>query len=41
MQALGRGTQATRGGGMDVVYVGVTLAFLALSWGLIALCERL
>ena len=26
---------------MDIVYVGVTLIFFALSWGLIALCERL
>ena len=26
---------------MDVIYVGVTLLFLALSWGLIALCEHL
>jgi hypothetical protein len=41
MLVLGRGTQATIGGGMDVLYVGVTLVFLALSWGLIALCERL
>jgi len=26
---------------MDVVYIGVTLGFFALSWGLLALCERL
>lgn len=24
---------------MDMVYVGVTLIFFALSWGLLALCE--
>jgi hypothetical protein len=41
MLALGRETPAIIGGGMDVLYVGVTLGFLALSWGLIALCERL
>jgi hypothetical protein len=23
---------------MDVLYIGITLVFLALSWGLIALC---
>ena len=26
---------------MDVVYVGLTLALFALSWGLVKLCERL
>jgi len=26
---------------MDMVYIGVTLVFLVLSWGLIVLCERL
>ena len=26
---------------MDVVYVGLTLALFALSWGLVELCERL
>ncbi len=26
---------------MDVVYVGVTLAFFGLSWALIKLCEHL
>jgi hypothetical protein len=41
MLALGRETHSTRGGCMDVVYVGVTLLFFALSWGLIVLCERL
>jgi hypothetical protein len=29
------------GGAMDVFYIGLTLAFFALSWGLIKLCERL
>lgn len=29
------------GGTMDLLYVGVTLIFFALSWGLLALCERL
>jgi hypothetical protein len=41
MLALGRGTHATIGGGMDLVYIGVTLVFFVLSWGLMALCERL
>jgi hypothetical protein len=41
MLVLARGTHATRGGSMDVLYIGITLVFLALSWGLIALCERL
>jgi hypothetical protein len=36
-----RNTNQPGGGRMDVVYVGVTLVFFALSWGLIALCERL
>jgi hypothetical protein len=26
---------------MDAVYLGVTLLFFALSWGLLVLCERL
>jgi hypothetical protein len=26
---------------MDIVYLGVTLLFFALSWGLVRLCERL
>jgi hypothetical protein len=26
---------------MDLVYVGLTLLFFALSWGLIELCDRL
>jgi hypothetical protein len=26
---------------MDLVYVGITLVFFALSWGLLKLCERL
>ncbi|HLF27691.1 MAG TPA: potassium ABC transporter ATPase [Anaerolineae bacterium] len=26
---------------MDIVYVGITLVFFALSWGLLKLCERL
>jgi hypothetical protein len=38
---LGRETQGTLGGYMDIVYVGVGLLFFALSWGLLTLCERL
>jgi len=26
---------------MDMVYLALTLVFFALSWGLVALCERL
>ena len=26
---------------MDVLYIGLTVGFLALSWGLVALCDRL
>jgi len=26
---------------MDIVYLGLTLALFALSWGLVKLCERL
>ena len=26
---------------MDIVYIGLTLIFFALSWALIKLCERL
>jgi hypothetical protein len=26
---------------MDIVLVGVTLAFFALTWGLVVVCERL
>lgn len=26
---------------LDLLYVGLTLAFFAASWGLIAVCERL
>jgi len=26
---------------VDILYVGITLVFFALSWGLIKLCERL
>jgi len=26
---------------MDIFYLGVVLLFLALSWGLVAFCERL
>jgi hypothetical protein len=26
---------------LDLVYVGLTLAFFAATWGLILLCERL
>ena len=26
---------------MDLVYMGITLVFFALSWGLLKLCERL
>jgi hypothetical protein len=26
---------------MDLVYVGITLVFFALSWALLKLCERL
>ena len=25
----------------DLIYIGLTLVFLALTWGLIVLCERL
>ncbi len=25
----------------DVIYIGLTLLFLALSWGFIALCDRM
>lgn len=25
----------------DLLYIGLTLVFLALTWGLIVLCERL
>ncbi len=38
-------TRATRAeGGMtmlDVLYIGLALGFLALSWGLVELCDRL
>jgi hypothetical protein len=30
-----------RRGTMDIVYLGLTLALFALSWGLVKLCERL
>ena len=26
---------------MDIVYIGLTLLFFVLSWGLLKLCERL
>jgi hypothetical protein len=26
---------------LDVLYIGLALGFLALSWGLVALCDRL
>ena len=26
---------------MDIVYIGLTLVFLALSWAFIAVCDRL
>jgi hypothetical protein len=26
---------------LDVVYIGLALGFLALSWGLVELCDRL
>jgi hypothetical protein len=26
---------------MDIVYIGLTLLFFILSWGLLKLCERL
>jgi hypothetical protein len=26
---------------MDIVYIGLTLLFFALSWGLLKMCERL
>ncbi len=26
---------------VDLVYIGLTLVFFALSWGLVKLCERL
>ena len=26
---------------LDVLYIGLILGFLALSWGLVALCDRL
>lgn len=26
---------------MDVVYIGITLLFFVLSWGLLVVCERL
>jgi hypothetical protein len=26
---------------LDVLYIGLALAFLALSWGLVELCDRL
>ncbi len=26
---------------LDVLYIGLVLGFLALSWGLVALCDRL
>jgi len=26
---------------LDVVYIGLTLGFLALSWGFLELCDRL
>ena len=29
------------GGVMDIVYIGLTLIFLALSWAFIVLCDRL
>lgn len=38
---LRRGARVITGGRMDVVYVVITIAFFVLSWGLIALCERL
>jgi len=34
-------SRGTLGGTIDLLYVGVTLIFFALSWGLLALCERL
>jgi hypothetical protein len=37
--------RARTGGGrpdmMDVLYLGLILGFLALSWGLVELCDRL
>jgi hypothetical protein len=41
MLDLGRETQGTIGGIMDIVYVGTGLLFFALCWGLLTLCERL
>jgi hypothetical protein len=29
-----------REGTMDIIYIGLTLGFFALSWTLIKLCER-
>jgi hypothetical protein len=26
---------------LDVLYIGLALAFLALSWGLVELCDRI
>ena len=26
---------------MDIIFIGVTAAFFALSWGLVVVCERL
>ena len=34
-------TCAPKGVHMDALYLGVTLVFFALSWGLIVLCEKL
>jgi hypothetical protein len=41
-----RRVQCRRGGKdtsrmMDIVFVGITLLFFALSWGFVKLCERL
>jgi len=32
---------AAKGVHMDALYLGITIVFFALSWGLIVLCERL
>lgn len=34
------GRTSTEGECMDIVYIGLTLGFFALSWALIKLCER-
>jgi hypothetical protein len=40
MAWVGTGGQRERNS-MDILYVGITVLFFAVTWGLVKLCERL